>query len=202
MISILLFYAWFHIISSFDLSQCLTGVTTADFDPPRIWTGGPNLPADMDSPFADLDSPSKISFWQRLYHIWYLILYGSFLSTFFSFTTQHSSVKIKINSHFAPILTHLASRAVYARIKCEETTAFELLKLLQFSRRDQNAWDLRKFCAYKRDNAVWNYFRTHFQDNLVPSFGLFGVFWENLPLHLRWIPERKHNRWQAPDPRF
>ena len=53
-----------------------------------------------------------------------------------------------------------------------------------FSRRDQNAWDLRKFCAYKRDNAVWNYFRTHFQDNLVPSFGLFGVFWENLPLHL------------------
>ena len=23
-----------------------------------------------------------------------------------------------------------------------------------FSRRDQNAWDLRKFCAYKRDNAV------------------------------------------------
>ena len=53
----------------------------------------------------------------------------------------------------------------------------------------QNAWDLRKFCAYKRDNAVWNYFRnyfiTHFQDNQVPSFGLLtGVFWENLPLHL------------------
>ena len=71
-----------------------------------------------------------------------------------------------------------------------------------FSRRDQNAWDLRKFCAYKRDNAVWNYFRTHFQDNLVPSFGLFGVFWENLPLHLCRIPERKHNRWQAPDLRF
>ena len=71
-----------------------------------------------------------------------------------------------------------------------------------FSRRDQNAWDLRKFCAYKRDNAVWNYFRTHFQDNLVPSFGLFGVFWENLPLHLCWIPERKHNRWQTSNPRF
>ena len=48
-----------------------------------------------------------------------------------------------------------------------------------FSRRDQNAWDLRKFRAYKRDNAVWNYFRTQFQDNLVTSFGLFGVFWEN-----------------------
>ena len=71
-----------------------------------------------------------------------------------------------------------------------------------FSPRDQNAWDLRKFCAYKRDNAVWNYFRTHFQDNLVPSFGLFGVFWENFSLHLCRIPERKHNRWQAPDLRF
>ena len=168
----------------------------------RISTGGPNLPADMDSLFADLDPPTKLSFWHRLYHIWYLILFGSFLSMFFSFTTQHFSVKIKINSHFVPILLPLASRTVYARIKCEETTAFELLKLLQFSRRDQNARDLRKFCAYKRDNAVWNYFRTHFQDNLVPSFGLFGVFWENLPLHLCWIPERKHNRWQAPDPRF
>ena len=157
----------------------------------QIWT-----------PLRRFAPPTKLSFWYRLYHIWYLILFGSFLSTFFSFTTQHSSVKIKINSHSVPILPHLAIRTVYARIKCEETTAFELLKLLKFSRRDQNGWDLRKFCAYKRDNAVWNYFRTHFQDNLVPSFGLFGVFWENLPLHLRWIPERKHNRWQAPDPRF
>ena len=186
MISIFLFYVWFHIISSFDLSQCLTGVTTADFDPPRIWPGSqicqqiwtPPPPSQIWTP------PTKLSFWHRLYHIWYLILFGSFLSTFFSFTTQHSSAKIKINSHFVPILPHLASRTVYARIKCEETTAFELLKLLQFFRRDQNALDLRKFCAYKRDNAVWNYFRTHFQDNLVPSFGLFGVFWENLPLHL------------------
>ena len=44
-----------------------------------------------------------------------------------------------------------------------------------FSRHDQNARDLRKFCAYKRDNAVWN-FRTYFHDNLVPSFSLFGLF--------------------------
>ena len=62
-----------------------------------------------------------------------------------------------------------------------------------FSRRGQNAWDLRKFCAYKRDNAVQNYFRAQFRDNLVTSFGLFGVFWGNLPLHLCLIPERKQS---------
>ena len=64
------------------------------------------------------------------------------------------------------------------------------------------AWDLCKFSAYKWDNAVWNYFRTNFRDNLVPSFGLFGVFWENILLQLCWILERKQNRWQALDPRF
>ena len=94
-----------------------------------------------------------------------------------------------------------ASRTVYARIKCEETTAFELLKLLQFSRRDQNAWDLRKFCAYKRDNAVWNYFRTHFQDNLVHFFVLFGVFGKIYRFIYAGFP-KGNNRWQAPDPRF
>ena len=31
-----------------------------------------------------------------------------------------------------------------------------------------------KFCTYKRDNAVWNYFRTHFLDNLVPL--LYSVY--------------------------
>ena len=31
-------------------------------------------------------------------------------------------------------------------------------------------------CTYRRDNVVWNDFRTHFQDNLVPFFVLFGVF--------------------------
>ena len=46
----------------------------------------------------------------------------------------------------------------------------------RLSRRDQNAWDLRKLCTYKRDNAVWNDFRTHFQHNRVTSFVLFGVF--------------------------
>ena len=45
-----------------------------------------------------------------------------------------------------------------------------------FSRRDQNALDLRKLCTYKRDNAVQNDPRTHFQDNQVPLSVLFGVF--------------------------
>ena len=45
-----------------------------------------------------------------------------------------------------------------------------------FSYHDQNAWDSRKFCTHKRDDVVWNYIRTHFQDKLVLSFVLFGVF--------------------------
>ena len=70
-----------------------------------------------------------------------------------------------------------------------------------FSRRDQNAWDLRKFCAYKRDNAVWNYFRTHFQDNLVHFFVLFGVFGKIYRFIYSGFP-KGNNRWQAPDPIF
>ena len=46
----------------------------------------------------------------------------------------------------------------------------------RFSRRDQNAWDQRKLCTYDRDDAVWNDFRTHFQDKQVPFFVFFGVF--------------------------
>ena len=43
-------------------------------------------------------------------------------------------------------------------------------------------------CTYKRDNGVWNYFRTHFQDNLAPFFVLFGVFTATF------ILEKKENR--------
>ena len=42
----------------------------------------------------------------------YLILFASFLSMFFSITTQHSSVTIKINIYFVPILPHLLERVV------------------------------------------------------------------------------------------
>ena len=45
-----------------------------------------------------------------------------------------------------------------------------------FSRRDQNAKYLRSLCTHKRDDAVWNDFRTHFQYNQVTFFILFGEF--------------------------
>ena len=41
-----------------------------------------------------------------------LILFASFLSMFFSIKTQHSSMKVKKNSHFVPILPHLLWRVV------------------------------------------------------------------------------------------
>ena len=67
-----------------------------------------------------------------------------------------------------------------------------------FSHRDQNAWDLRKLCTYKQDNAFWNDFRTCFQDYLIPCFVCFiRYICENLPLQLCWIAEWKHNRQQA-----
>ena len=44
----------------------------------RIWTPLPNFPLK-----------------HRLYHIWWLILFASFLSMFFSITTQYSSIKVK-----------------------------------------------------------------------------------------------------------
>ena len=86
-------------------------------------------------PFADLDPPlPNVPFKHRLYHTWSLILFGSFLPMFFSITTQHSSVKVKpekqpFRSNSAACI--LPSRTVYAIIKCEQTTAFELLKLFQ-----------------------------------------------------------------------
>ena len=73
--------------------------------------------ADLDpcpNPLADMDPPSQIwtplpnvSFKHRLYHTWSLILFGSFFPMFFSITTQHSSVKVKKNSHFVPVLPHV-----------------------------------------------------------------------------------------------
>ena len=45
-----------------------------------------------------------------------------------------------------------------------------------FSCCDQNTWDVHKLCSYLQDNAVWNDFKTHFQDNQVPFIVLFGVF--------------------------
>ena len=112
------------------------GYLSPDFAPgmpvsQRTWNPpGPNPLADMDPPSQIWTPLPNVPFKHRLYHTWSLILFGSFLPMFFPITTQHSSVKVKKNSHFVLILPHLlASRTVYARIKCEQTAAFELLKL-------------------------------------------------------------------------
>ena len=56
-----------------------------------------------------------------------------FLSMFFSITTQHFLNTGKKKQPFRSNSTAfiIASRTVYAGIRCEQTTAFELLKLLQ-----------------------------------------------------------------------
>ena len=64
---------------------------TADMDPPsQIWTPLPNF-----------------LFKHCLYRIWWIILFASFLSTFFSITRQHSLIKVKkkpaISSQFCRI---------------------------------------------------------------------------------------------------
>ena len=63
------------------------------YGPPLCRFGPPPLP--------------NFPFKYRLYHIWQLILFTSSLSMFFSITTHHSSIKVKKNSHFFPILPHL-----------------------------------------------------------------------------------------------
>ena len=79
----------------------------------RIWTPPVQIRQRILTPFADLNPPlPKVPFKYRLYHTWSLILFGSFLPMFFSITTQHSSIKVKKNSHFVPILPHLLQRVV------------------------------------------------------------------------------------------
>ena len=66
-----------------------------------------------------------------------------------------------------------------------------------FPRRNQNAWDLHQLRTCKRDNAVWNYFRTRFQDNQVPVLFLIDVFGKiYCYISVRWIPERKSKHYR------
>ena len=90
---------------------------TADLD-----RGGPN-------PLADMDPPSQI--WTPLPNFPFKLFCRC------SFQSQHniSSIKVKKQQQ-QPFRSNstafiLASRTVYASIRCEQTTAFELLKLLQ-----------------------------------------------------------------------
>ena len=89
----------------------------------RIWTPLPRFGTPLPN----------FPFKHRLYHIWWRILFSSFLSMFFSITTQRSSIKAKKHQPFRSnsVAFIITSRTVYARIRCEQTTAFEPLKLLQ-----------------------------------------------------------------------
>ena len=93
---------------------------------------GPNPLADMD-PLRRFEPPlPKVPFKYRLYHTWSLILFGSFLPIFFSIkTTFLSKGKEKQSFRSNSAVCIIASRPVYAIMKCEQTTAFELLKLFQ-----------------------------------------------------------------------
>ena len=109
-------------------SQTFCAGVTADLDPPRMWTP---------------PSPSPRS------QIWTPSTKRSFLASFVSYLVTNSICKLSVDVLFNHNTTFLnkgrekqpfrsnsatfiiASRTVYARIRCEQITAFELLKLLQ-----------------------------------------------------------------------
>ena len=88
-----------------------------DFDTPsQIWTPLPNVP-----------------FKHPLYHIWQLIL---FAILFIDVRLKNNTTFLNKDKEKQPFRSNstafiIASRTVYARTKREQTTAFELLKLLQ-----------------------------------------------------------------------
>ena len=102
--------------------------TLRGFGPPpvhirwRIWT-----------PFAGLDSPTKLSFWASF--ISYLVT-NSICKLFVDVLFNHNTTFLNKGKEKQPFRSNsaafiIASRTVYARIRCEQTTAFELLKLLR-----------------------------------------------------------------------
>ena len=109
-----------------EIPPLVTGATAvrtpADLSPPP--PPRPNPLAGMDPSSQDWTTLTKYPLKRHSYHIWKLILLASFLSMFFSITTQNSVIKIKKISHFVPILSHLLERVVqYA----QELNANELL---------------------------------------------------------------------------
>ena len=75
------------------------------------WITGSNSNDSICRPgvTADMDPPSQIGppYQTFLLSIVCIILSHLFYLEPFFFTTQHSSVKVKKNSHFAPILPHV-----------------------------------------------------------------------------------------------
>ena len=97
--------------------------------PQWIWTL-----RGFGSPFADLDSPTKLSFWAPF--VSYLVT-NSICKLFVDVLFNHNTKFLNKGKEKQPFRSNsaafiIASRSVYARIWCEQTTAFELLKLLQW----------------------------------------------------------------------
>ena len=88
---------------------------------------------------ADLDPPSQIwTPYQTFLLSIVCIIFGILVFCRCSLQSQHniSSIKVKQQTKKQPFRSNstafiIASLTVYARIRCEQTTAFELLKLLQ-----------------------------------------------------------------------
>ena len=104
----------------------------------RIWTPrgfglpGPNSLARYMDPPSQICSPlPKFPFKHLLYHIWWRILFSSFfVDVLFNYnTTLLNKGKEKQPFGSNPAAFIIASRAVYARIRCEQTAAFKRLKL-------------------------------------------------------------------------
>ena len=108
----------------------IAGVT-ADLDPLRIWTPRSKSASGYGPPFADLNPLPNFPF---KHHTWSLILFASFfVDVLFNHNTTFLNKGKKKNQPFRSNSTAFstASRTVYARIRCEQTNEFELLKFLQ-----------------------------------------------------------------------
>ena len=94
----------------------------------QIWT-----PRGGRSPFAALDPSTKLSFWASF--VSYLVT-NSICKLSVDVLFNHNTTFLNKGKEKQPFRSNsaafiIASRTVYARIRCEQTTAFELLKLLQ-----------------------------------------------------------------------
>ena len=104
------------------------------WNPPRIWTP-PSIYtlADMDPPWQIWTPSTKLSF--RASFVSYLVT-DSICKLSVDVLFNHNTTFLNKGTEKQPFRSNsaafiIASRTVYARIRCEQTTAFELLKLLQ-----------------------------------------------------------------------
>ena len=89
--------------------------------------------SEYGPPFADLNPLPNFPFKLPLYHTWSLILFASF---FVDVLFNHNTTFLNKGKKKQPFRSNstafiIASRTVYLRVRCEQTTAFELSKLLQ-----------------------------------------------------------------------